>query len=78
MPVFLFPSPTQRDACCPLCHRALAVHRVGHGVVRCDQDIVVGRDQQIQTRRARLAHLQRRVLKVRPWAVDSQEEAVRL
>ena len=72
MAVFLFPAPTVREACCPLCHRALALHQVHGRGVRCVQDVVVGRDQLTAARRARLAQLQLRALKVHPWAVDAE------
>jgi hypothetical protein len=71
--VFMFPAPTQHDACCPLCRRAVAVHRVTGRGFQCVQDVVVGRDQMTAARRARLAQLHTRVLKVHPFGIDVEE-----
>lgn len=71
--VFLFPAPTAADRCCPLCRRAVGAHRLTPRGFRCVQDVVVGQDQQLAERRARLAHLQTRVLKVRPFGIDVEE-----
>jgi len=68
--VFMFSSPTSVDRCCPLCLRAIARHRLTARGFECGQDVVVGQDQQLADRRARLAHLQTRVLKVEPFGVD--------
>jgi len=73
--VFMFPSHPQSS--CPLCLRTLASHEVQGRGFRCTRDVVVGRDQQTDLRRARLADVQARVLKVRPWAIDVPEEVVR-
>lgn len=66
----MFPSPTTVDVCCPLCHRAIALHRVNGRGFECVSDVVVGTDQMAAARRARLARLQPRVLKVHPFAID--------
>jgi hypothetical protein len=70
--VFLFPAPRSADRLCPLCLRAVAGHRFTGRGFRCVQDVVVGQDQQIVDRRARLAHLRTRVVKVQPFGIDGE------
>jgi hypothetical protein len=72
--VFMFPSPTTVDACCPFCRRAVAAHQMTGRGFRCTSDVVIGRDEHAEVRRSRLAQLQRgRALKVHPWAIDITE-----
>lgn len=73
--VFMFPGPTTADRSCPLCLRAVALHRRTARGFACVQDVVVNRDQATADRRARLAQLQLRVLKVQPWNIDQEELA---
>lgn len=70
MSVFLFPAASACEACCPLCRRAIALHRLTTRGFQCVQDVVIGQDQQTAARRARLAQLQTRVLKVHPFGID--------
>ncbi len=68
--VFLFPALTTADACCPLCHVAIVRHRLNGRGFSCVRPVVVDEAQQVADRRARLAHLRTRVLKVAPFGVD--------
>lgn len=68
--LFVFPAPTTVDVCCPQCERPIAQHRLTARGYQCVQDIVVNRDQATEARRARLARLQSRVSRVRPFGID--------
>lgn len=70
MLVLLFPAAAAMDPCCPLCQRAIVEHRLIARGYQCVQDVVVNRDQETSARRARLAHLQTRVLKLHPFGLD--------
>lgn len=50
---------------CPHCGGPRRAHVAG----RCHRDIVIGRDVERAARMERLAQLQRRVAKVRPWGI---------
>lgn len=72
--VFMFPAPTAVDRLCPFCLRAVVLHRLTARGFQCVRDVVVGQDQQAADRRARLAHLQTRVLKVHPVGIGGEAQ----
>lgn len=67
--LFMFSAPTSVDRCCPLCLRPVVVHRLTGRGFQCVQDVVVSEAAQTAERRARLAHLRTRVLKVDPFGI---------
>lgn len=69
MVVVTFPLASPSDEC-SACGRPTAGHFVDGRAVGCRQDVVVGQDQMTFARRLRLARLQGRPSRVRPFGVD--------
>ena len=63
------------EGLCMECGRPSVTHRVNGRWVACQRDVTIGRDQATASRRARLAQIQRRTLKVHPFGIDAEEAA---
>lgn len=70
MGVLRFPTATPTIETCSACGRPTAAHFVGDRAIGCRADVVIGRDQMTLARRLRLARLQSRVVRVRPFGID--------
>lgn len=69
MRVLAFPVTASGNLCTG-CERPTAEHEVNGRWVGCSRDVVIGQDQERLARRLRLAALQPRVVKVRPFGID--------
>jgi hypothetical protein len=58
------------EARCPRCRRPRREHAAAGA---CLRDVVIGRDVEREARMARLAALQRRGLKVKPFGIGGEE-----
>jgi hypothetical protein len=61
--------PRLRDDTCISCGQPRAAHLASGRWVGCSQDRVIGQDQHTAERRLRLALLQARVRRVRPFGI---------
>lgn len=69
MAVVWFPVTSPTDLCAA-CGRPTEGHFVGGRAIGCRSDVAIGRDQMTLARRLRLARLQSRVTRVRPFGID--------
>lgn len=68
------PKPVQpRVALCTACGRSVASHEARGRWIGCARDVVIGRDQHGPERRRRLALLQSRIGRVRPFGIGEGE-----
>lgn len=69
MAVVQFPTAAPIETC-SACGRPTTTHVLRGRWVGCSRDVVIGRDQVTLARRLRLARLQSRVVRVRPFGID--------
>lgn len=69
MRILIFPRAAPVVETCAACLQPTAAHAVHGRWVGCRTDVVIGRDQETVARRLRLARLQSRVRRVRPFGI---------
>lgn len=76
MRIVQFPLAASTEMCAA-CRQPTAGHVVRGRWVGCQRDVTVGQDQMTLARRLRLARLQSRVARVRPFGIDVDGMAAR-